>query len=422
MNPSFPRDEQDFAGTVLPSVATAPPLLASLDATPRYDLGTVAHELQVNRMVLVQWELQLGMPVTGRLTDERDPARRYSERDLVALRWIRDRLISGTPSSEAITRLMAAQRQGPGWSATSVAEDVSTPEASMPYRPRINTQPLGQRAFGPPAQVPRSTRAPDPRPSGPSYGGADFPMGRPSTPLAFADAVESPRLRHTAGPSVDDLRGLAQPLLRAFGALDTRSANSIISHALSFASVEAVCVGLLQPVANHIGDRWAHRQITMPEERFALNYIRGVLFSHFHAAAERPDAALVFVGCGQHELADLNALMLALFWRHAGLRVVYLGQDAGGADLVEQVRLRRPALVALLIAETQRLRSLSRVSRELHALAHPRPIFAYGGAIFARHPELQRRVDGLYLGDDATTATYQVRRLLGLGRPIAPEA
>ena len=149
--------------------------------------------------------------------------------------------------------------------------------------------------------------------------------------------------------------------------------------------------------------------------------MRGFLYSHFHAAAESPQAPLVFVGCGQREFGDLSALMVALFWRNAGLRVVYLGQDAGGADLVEQARLRRPGLVALLVADSARVRALSRVARDLHALPHPRPIVAFGGPIFARHPELQRKVVGIYLGDDATTATWQVRRLLGIGRATGPD-
>jgi methanogenic corrinoid protein MtbC1 len=200
------------------------------------------------------------------------------------------------------------------------------------------------------------------------------------------------------------------------GDLDTAAAHAIVSEALAATSLEAVCVGLLQPALNRIGELWAHRQITMPEERFALNYIRAFLFSHFHATAERPAAPMVFIGCGPREYNDLGALMLATFCRHAGLRTIYLGQDVDASHLVQESRTRRPALIALTITTSQRVRALSRLARELQQGPTPHPIFAFGGPIFARNPELQRRVSGIYLGDDITTATWHLRRLLGLNR------
>ncbi|HEX6121905.1 MAG TPA: cobalamin B12-binding domain-containing protein [Ktedonobacterales bacterium] len=396
-----------------------PPRLLDFETAPRYDLATVVHVLGVRQTTLLAWEQQLGIPALARHADAADVLRRYSERDLVALVWIRDRVLEGLPASEAIALLVRAQQgMPPGHPEAAQAVGVAPSDAQNPplYRPRINTQPLRNSAFG--------GAPPDRRPAPPAGGpamelpreGAESFISLPSGPLTLADLPDTVRIRRVPGPAGADLRRLAHPLLRAFGDLDTAAAHAIVSEALAATSLEAVCVGLLQPALNRIGELWAHRQITMPEERFALNYIRAFLFSHFHATAERPSAPMVFVGCGPREYNDLGALMLATFCRHAGLRTIYLGQDVDAQHLVQESRTRRLALIALTITTAQRVRALSRLARELQQGPAPQPIFAFGGPIFARNPELQRRVSGIYLGDDITTATWHLRRLLGLNR------
>jgi methanogenic corrinoid protein MtbC1 len=161
---------------------------------------------------------------------------------------------------------------------------------------------------------------------------------------------------------------------------------------------------------------WARHELATPEERFALNYARAFLFAQFHEAEESFEGPMVFVGCGPREMHDIGALTLAVFWRRAGVRVVYLGQDVEATSFVEVVRQRRPALVCLCVTTAQRIRSLSRLAKELSQLDAPKPTIAFTGPIFARHPELQRKVNGIYLGEDAGTATWHLTNLLGLDR------
>jgi methanogenic corrinoid protein MtbC1 len=219
-----------------------------------------------------------------------------------------------------------------------------------------------------------------------------------------------------------ELRALVPQLVRAFAAFDNYTASRIVREALATRSVETVCISLLQPAQARASEMWARRELTMPEERFAQNFVRGVLFSLFHNMPERFDGPAVFVGCGPREFNDIAVLMLAVFWRHAGLRVVYLGTDLEAAPLVDEIRARRPALVALTATAPQRVRSLAKVAKIITQLEAPRPIFTFGGPAFARNPELQRRVSGVYLGDDAATATWHVTNLLGADRFTAPGA
>ncbi len=221
------------------------------------------------------------------------------------------------------------------------------------------------------------------------------------------------------GPSASstsgrELRTVVSPLLRAFVAFDTANANRIVREALATHTIETVCVGLLTPALTRLNDLWAKNEVTLPEERFTTNYLRGFLFSVFQQTPERANAPLVVVSCSPRETQDINALMLAVFWRRAGARVVFLGQDVDGASLVKEIERLRPALLALSAMTAQRVRALAKIAKSVEQLAAPRPIFAYSGTAFARNPELQRKVSGVYLGDDASAATWHVRRLLGL--------
>src|SRR5260221_14446041 len=109
---------------------------------------------------------------------------------------------------------------------------------------------------------------------------------------------------------------------------------------------------------------------------------------------------MVIVGCGARVMNDVGALVLAVFWRRAGLRVVFLGQDADASGLVHEVRLKRPVLVALAVTTSQRIRSLNRLGKEIMHPPAPRPIFAFRGPTFPPNPDPQRKINGVYLADD----------------------
>ncbi len=217
-------------------------------------------------------------------------------------------------------------------------------------------------------------------------------------------------------PRGRDLRTLQPQFIRAFTSFDTLSANYILNEALGSRSVESVCVGLLLPALTRISDLTSKHEASTPEERFAVNYAKSFLFAIFHRTPERNDGPLTFIGCGPRELSEINALTLAVFWRRAGLRVIYLGQDMEADSLIYEVRKRRPALVSLTVTTAQRIRSLARLSKALSQLDAPRPFVGFSGPAFVRNPELQRKVTGLYLGDDPATATWHVTNLLGTDR------
>jgi len=211
-----------------------------------------------------------------------------------------------------------------------------------------------------------------------------------------------------------DPRTLLPQLIRALMNLETETANRVIKDAMDSGPIETLCGNLLQPALSRIAELWARHDITGPEEHFAMNYVRGLLYAIFRNTPENPAGPLAFIGCAPRELDDMPALMLAVLWRRSGLRVVYLGQDVDGDSLVEEARRRRPVLICLSASASPRIRALTRICRHLGHLDKPRPTFTFIGPVFARNPELQHKVAGVYLGNDAGMAAWHVTQLLGM--------
>jgi methanogenic corrinoid protein MtbC1 len=434
-----------------------PPLLDNYPDAPIYDHNLIIQLVKVRPIVLWKMEQHLGIsPNIRSMTEQSDQKRRYSERDLIALLWIRERIVAGEHPEVASARLIAAQRQrsssrpltseaySAAWPSDSPVVNArvapnSTPQLmsggqapfypgfspsthfwqasdeTLPYREypsgapptpeQINAQ--GAAVYG--VEAAPTTRRFDERQTDGSLGVArTAPMParivRPATSLDMAREQAVAR----------ELRGLIAPLMQAFSRFDTAAANKLFQQTLERSSVEAVCLGLAQPAIARISDLWSRNEMTIPEERFAFSYLRGFLTSIFHSTLETAGGKLVALGCAQHDTHDLPALLLAVFLRRAGLNVTYLGADAGVEDLARQRWDKTPALIVLSLASAQRIRSVNKLAKQLQTQQQPHPDLAYTGAIFARNFELQRKVNAIYLGDDPAAATITLRRRLGI--------
>lgn len=324
-----------------------------------------------------------------------------------------ERMPSGAYSSPpSSSQVWVSKLSGPLTSEQRLSAS-GTPVISGPVVPPVTAaRPTGQLSLSAGA-VP--SRGQYPVPSGLLPG----PLPPPHVPPGLQSGPQWPRVSGTASASTygRELHALMPQLVRAFANFDTLGANHVFDEAMSSRTIETVCQLLLLPALSRVSDQWASHQMTMAEERFATNYVRGLLFAQLHATPERVEAPAVWVGCGPREQNDIYALVLAVFMRRAGLRVTYLGQGVEGAELVEEARKRRPPLVALSITSTQRIRSLARIAKAVNQLEAPRPMLVFNGPIFIRNPELLRKVNGIYLGDDPGNATFHAKKLLGVDTP-----
>ncbi len=472
-----------------------PPILSQYPETPVYEVNMMVQLVKVRPLTLWAWEQQLGISSAEPSHDPTGHKRRYSERDLVAMLWLRDMVIAGETPQDAAARLLAAQhgRGAPGssssgaltsgplggeshniWAGLGEARGQGwTPTSGpltngAPFGPSGQLDPLytsgglgaatysgtnpsmnsgshyGSSGSPRPTQAGLSgqldARSADPwnsgvynsvagtRPVGfsgplaadPSAGGNQ--MAGPSGKLGsiYGPSLEQPnyatrRLNMSQSlVSLRELRPAVPHLLQSFARFDTARAGAVLMEALRRYGVEGVCIGLAQPAVARISELWSKSELTNPEERFALNYLRGFLLWVFHATQEPLGAPLAVVGCAPNETNEFSALLLAVMWRRAGLRVAYLGRGIDGDQLVQQRWPITPAIIALTATSTQRIRALARIGKKLGELPEPQPIFAFSGPIFVRNPDLKRKLNGQYLGDDLTTATHYVRQLLNM--------
>ena len=337
-----------------------PPQLENYSDMPLFNTKAVVHQTNVPAPTLRAWERRYGILAPRR--GEND-YRLYSERDMAIISWLRERVESGLTISQAIALLHSLE-----------------PSRRRPRRGRTSA-PLTRDV---------TTAAPEP----PAYG----------------SAVPAPAAPPISGSL--SLDGLSATLLQQLVSLDESAANRTIAQAFAIYGVDDVCMSLIAPTLAHIGDLWSAGEVTVTTEHFASAVLRGRLESLFHSAPMNDDAPLILVGCAPGELHEVGALMLALFLRRAGMRVIYLGQSVDLEHLITTVETVRPAGVALSASMHPQAETLIELGQRLAAMRQWRPAYFVGGRAFSVEPDLVKRVQGAYLEVDAPSAAHQIKHRL----------
>lgn len=323
-----------------------PPALDAYSDLPLFNTKAVVHTTGVPAPTLRAWERRYGILSPRR--GEND-YRLYSERDMMMIGWLRERVETGMTISQAIALLRsmepARRRKSKGRGAATLAPSIG----------EVLTTPM---------------TAPE--------------------PLALPD--------------------LAAALLRRFLALDEPGALRTITQALAVYAVEDVCLALLAPVLADIGLRWAAGELTVTVEHFATGVIRAQLEALFRSAASGEGGPLALVGCAPGELHEIGPLMLALFLRRAGVHVAFLGQNVEPAHLMATVEHLHAACVALSACMAAKVAPIRDFGTRLSAAGARTPLFCFGGRAFDEAPELAHDMPGLFLGGDARASASEIKR------------
>ena len=200
--------------------------------------------------------------------------------------------------------------------------------------------------------------------------------------------------------------------MNAIAAFDTAAATALLDEAFSSRSVETACLTLITSALAQLYELYTRRDETLPEGLFGMNLLRGRLFRLLDVLPETPNAPLAFISAGPGEPHELDALILAIFWRRAGVRVVFFGEGVSGQGLVESARKAKPRVVALTVSSATRARIVGQVAAEFARMANPQINFGLVGDILRRNSVLRKKMGGIYLGADPGEATQLVRRML----------
>lgn len=224
----------------------------------------------------------------------------------------------------------------------------------------------------------------------------------------------APPVAAAAASGVRSLHVLADDMLICLERMDEPAAGQLMTEALGLYTVEQVVEELVYPLLVEVGERWARGEWSVAQEHFASAFMRGRLANLLHASPYNAGGRLVLVACAPDELHEIGALVIALYLRRNGYRVVYLGQNVPLDSLISMVRTLRPAVICCSAARpdsASNLRPLEGLVAEMGRQAGYRPVLVYGGLIFNRQPLLAEEMGAVYLGATAGAAMARVREL-----------
>ena len=361
------------------------PDFAHYSDTPIFNTKAVVQQTGVPAPTLRAWERRYKL-----ISPERadNTYRLYSQRDIALIRWLKERVDGGISISHAIALYH------------HMIEEEQQNCANMPSQPgvHIESQPMFQVTISPPTlledeqeSLVKSFVEPPPEPKWP---------------------IPNVEYSLNGYPSVHNIQVIRQRIIDAFQHFDETTANILMSSMLAIYPVEQICTELITPTMWRIGQLWSEGELTVSVEHFASNFFRALLTNLFHVTPGPHDGPLVIVCCAPGEPHELATLMLALFLRRSGIRVIYLGQSIEIAGLLHTIKLMVPAMVCISLTMPIYLSSLISLAQQIQRLPEPRPLLAFGGQAFSQYGTIVQQIPGLYLHGDMRKIAIQLRSMV----------
>jgi DNA-binding transcriptional MerR regulator len=207
----------------------------------------------------------------------------------------------------------------------------------------------------------------------------------------------------TVSASATTLEDAAGNLTASLDRLDEQAANTALDRLFSAYTIETVLQDVLLPYLHRLGERWAVGEVSVAQEHFASNLLRGRLLglAQGWGLGQGPGAILACVPGEQHELG-LLAFGVAL--RRRGWRITYLGTDSPIGAVADIVPSLSPTVVVLLSMNSERFLDHA---REIEKLANQVQVVIAGpGAT----PEVARHTQTHVLDQDPVSAAETIDR------------
>lgn len=211
-------------------------------------------------------------------------------------------------------------------------------------------------------------------------------------------------------PAADTtLASLRADWIEACQDFDEITAEQILNQAFSVFPIEAVCTDLIQKGLSEIGELWYENRLSVQQEHFASNLAMRRLDALLSAAPPPTRPETVLVGCPADEWHTFTPLLLSLFLRRRGYRVVYLGANVPASRITETTRDIKADLIVLV---AQQLTSAATLQHAALTLANKDKAVAFGGRIFNLRPSLTEYIPGFFLGNDIGAAIGEIEKIL----------
>jgi len=207
----------------------------------------------------------------------------------------------------------------------------------------------------------------------------------------------------TASASATILEDAAGNLVASLDRLDEQAANTALDRLFAAYTVETVLRVVLIPYLHRLGERWETGEISVAQEHFASNLLRGRLLglAQGWGQGQGPGAILACLPGEHHEL---GLLVFGVALRRRGWRITYLGTNSPIDAVADTARSLRPAVVVLLSINPDNFLDHA---QQIEQLANQVPVVIAGpGATVAAARQTQTRL----LDQDPVSAAETIDR------------
>jgi methanogenic corrinoid protein MtbC1 len=226
--------------------------------------------------------------------------------------------------------------------------------------------------------------------------------------LERGHAEESPAYDRPESGCLGDLQNR---LVTAFIRFSTSQANATMEEALALFGPETVALDIVQPALIEMGRRWERGDVCVAMEHFATAWSMHRLAALFNASQPERGRPTVLASCVEGEMHEIGLMVTALILSRAGFRVVYLGANMPGTELIEAVSRVDPDVVVLSAPTELAVEPLRDAIAAIRD-SHHRLTIGYGGWVFEASETLRDTIDALYLGRDAREARDRLREAI----------
>jgi DNA-binding transcriptional MerR regulator len=197
------------------------------------------------------------------------------------------------------------------------------------------------------------------------------------------------------------LHAAARELAGALDQFQEERAHAVLDRLLAAYRIETVLRELLIPYLHDLGERWARGEVSVAQEHFAANLLRGRLLglARGWGQGHGPVAVLACLPGEQH---DLGLLAFGITLQRQGWRIIYLGPDTPIVTIRHAIGRLAPELIVLTATVPERFAAHADAITDLarHTMV------ALGGA--GATAELAARTRARWLDSDPVTAAERL--------------
>jgi MerR family transcriptional regulator, light-induced transcriptional regulator len=142
------------------------------------------------------------------------------------------------------------------------------------------------------------------------------------------------------------LQAAARELAGALDRFDEEQAHAVLDRLLAAYRIETILRELLIPYLHDLGQRWARGDVSVAQEHFASNLLRGRLLGLARGWGQGHGPAAI-LACLPSEQHDLGLIAFGITLHRRGWHIIYLGPDTPIATIRQATDRIAPDLVVL---------------------------------------------------------------------------